>query len=108
MGRFVGKEGIMKFRGYTRPMLVTGYSGSRLYVRTSMADRNDDDGNPTMPPVEEWDEEFPIQIKTVAYVCDTKEEGELVMAASRNSLRIWQEGEKRVTSLGPEGPSFRS
>jgi hypothetical protein len=97
VGRFVGKEGSMlSFRTYTRPMLVTGYSGTRLYVKASLIDHKSLDGSPKLLPVEEWDEEFHIQIKSVVYVCDTKEEGEQVMAATRLAKQIWQDGETRM------------
>lgn len=96
VGRFVGKEGSMNFRTYTRPMLVTGYSGSRLYVKASLVDHKSQKGDRKLLPVEEWDEEFHIQIKSVVYVCDTKEEGEQVMAASDRSKQIWEEGERRL------------
>lgn len=96
VGRFVGKEGLTSYRTYTRPMLVTGYSGSRLYVKASLVDHKTLDGTLKLLPVEEWDEEFHIQLKSVVYVCDTKEEGEQVMAATRRSKQIWEEGERRL------------
>lgn len=96
VGRFVGKEGLTNFRTYTRPMLVTGYSGSRLYVKASLVDHKSLGGEPKLLPVEEWDEEFHIQLKSVVYVCDTKEEGEQVMAATQRSKQIWQEGEQKL------------
>ncbi len=96
VGKFVGKEGLMNFPTYTRPMLVTGYSGSRLYVKASLVDHKSLSGEPKLLPVEEWDEEFHIQLKSVVYVCDTKEEGEQVMAATQRSKQIWQEGEQRL------------
>lgn len=96
LGRFVGKEGLTNYRTYTRPMLVTGYSGSRLYVKASLVDHKTLDGTLKLLPVEEWDEEFHIQLKSVVYVCDTKEEGEQVMAATRQSKQIWEEGERKL------------
>jgi hypothetical protein len=96
VGRFVGKDGLTNYPTYSRPMLVTGYSGSRLYVKASLVDHKSLDGTLKLLPVEEWDEEFHIQIKSVVYVCDTKEEGEQVMGATRRSKQIWQEGEQRL------------
>jgi hypothetical protein len=96
VGRFVGKDGVMKFRTYSRPKLVTGYSGSRLYVKEALVDHKTLDGEVKLRPIDEWDEEAFLGIKSIAYVCDTFEEAEQVMQACKKSLRIWQEGEAKI------------
>jgi hypothetical protein len=93
VGKFVGKEGIMNFRSYSRPMFVTGYGGNRLYVKLSLVEHRtvaEDDAR-LLPP-DEWEEEAHIQFKSVAYVCDTIEECERMMQAGRRAMRIWQDG----------------
>ena len=96
VGRFVGKEGVMQFRGYGRPMLVTGYSGGRLYVKVGIIDSKPLGEDATMRPTDEWDEDAYIQMSSVAYVCDTIEECNAMLRAGRRSLKIWQEGERRI------------
>lgn len=97
VGRYVGKEGVMRFRTYGRPALVTGYSGGRLYIRPAQVNMKARDGDGSFfLPEQEWDEEEYIQMKSVAYVCDTVDECEMVMVAGRKAIRIWQEGEAQI------------
>ncbi|NTF17891.1 hypothetical protein G6L37_05710 [Agrobacterium rubi] len=101
VGRYVGKEGGRLFLSYGRPLLVTGYSGSRLYVRTGLFDHAAGKGeNTRMKPSEEWDEEAHIQMKSVAYVCDTIEECEIMMSGNSRSMTIWDEGQRRIQAEG--------
>lgn len=96
VGRFVGKDGVMQFRGYGRPMLVTGYSGSRLYLKVGVIDSKTLDEGATMRPTDEWDEEVYMQLSSVAYVCDTIDECTAMVRAGRRSMKIWQDGERRI------------
>jgi hypothetical protein len=94
--RYVGKESLRDHRSYTRPLLVTSYSGTRLYARPSVVTMRTENREPRLLPVEEWDEKVPIMIKSVVYVCDTIEDCEVLMAACRKAQAIWDEGQKQI------------
>jgi hypothetical protein len=85
VGKLVGKEGVMKFRGYSLPYLVTGASGKRLYAK--VCERGNGD---VILPTGEWIEDSHFNLSQVAYVCDTIEEAELIRAAGRKSMQTYQ------------------
>lgn len=96
VGKYVGKDNVMKFRAYGRPMLVTEYSGSRIYGKIGLYDTSAKGEDSRMRPSDEWDEDTYIQFKSIAYVCDTIEDCNALVRANKQSMRIWQEGEARI------------
>jgi hypothetical protein len=85
VGKLVGKEGVMKFRTYSLPYLVTGVSGKRLYAKVCERAVGD-----AILPTDQWVEEVHFNLSQVAYVCDTIEEADLVRAAGRKSMQTYQ------------------
>lgn len=84
VGKLVGKEGVMRFRGYSLPLLVTSVSGKRLYAK-ACAFTSD-----AILPVEQWVEDVHLNVRQVAYVCDTIEEAALIREAGRKSMQTYQ------------------
>jgi hypothetical protein len=85
VGKLIGKEGVMLFRTYSLPLLVTGISGKRLYAKA--CERGPAD---TILPTDQWTEETHFNLSQVAYVCDTIEEAYLIRAAGRKSMQTYQ------------------
>lgn len=98
VGRFVGKEGVMHARGYSRPMKVVSVSGSRLHGVAGELTGSVREGDLRLAPVETWTEDCYLGLKTIAYVCDTVEECEALLLASRRSLATWTEGTAALKS----------
>jgi hypothetical protein len=85
VGKLVGKEGIMRFRGYSLPLLVTAVSGKRLYAKACARGKAD-----AILPTEHWTEETHFNLSQVAYVCDTIEEADLIRGAGKKSMQTYQ------------------
>lgn len=90
VGRLVGKEGVMRFRSYSLPLLVTGYSGTRLFAKACVRIKDE------IQPMDTRTEEVKFSVKSVAYVCDTEAEGEQIYQANLQAIAAWRRSQEEI------------
>jgi hypothetical protein len=92
VGKIVGKEGIKPFRSYSLPLLVTGFTGCRLYLKASTQNR---DG---ILPIAAWTEGANMLVRKVFYVCDTVEEATIIHNACHEAQRLHDLAQKALSA----------
>jgi hypothetical protein len=95
VGKIIGKEGIKPFRSYSLPLLVTGFTGSRLHMKACAQNR---DG---ILPVAAWTEDVDMLARKISYVCDMVEEATAIRDACHEAQRMHDLAQKALrTKIG--------
>lgn len=86
VGKFVAKDGILKWQAYSLPALVSSVKSNRVYRDIPETQKNDD-GSHSLLPKEMWTRSDYINLASVRVVCDTPEDVEALMRANLQAIR---------------------